>query len=150
MNPVRKRVASRKTPESGLLALPRRLLLDTHVWLWWQKDDARLGPRTRHLLMHASDVHFSAASAWEIAIKTAIGKLALPRNADIEAELAHCGFLPLPVQIAHAERLRDLPILHRDPFDRLLIAQARVEGLTLVTADAQLAAYDVNLVDATK
>ena len=126
----------------------RRLLLDTHVWLWWQADDARLGTRTRRLVQRASEVRFSAASAWEIAIKVAIGKLKLPKNADIGVELAESGFLELPVAIAHAEEVRSLPPLHRDPFDRLLVAQARVEGLTLVTADRALAAYELAVLDA--
>ena len=128
---------------------PRRLLLDTHVWLWWQAGDARLGPETRQRLQRASEVRLSAASAWEIAIKIAIGKLTLPKGADIAAELAHCGFLSLPVEIVHAEDVRRLPPLHRDPFDRLLVAQARVEGLTLVTADRQLGAYGIAVLDAT-
>ena len=129
--------------------VPRRLLLDTHVWLWWQAGDARLGPQTRQRLQRASEVRFSAASAWEMAIKIAIGKLTLPKGADIAAELAHSGFLSLPVEIVHAEDVRRLPPLHRDPFDRLLVAQARVEGLTLVTVDRQLAAYGIAVIDAT-
>ena len=128
---------------------PRRLLLDTHVWLWWQADDPRLGPAARRNIHSAAEVRFSAASAWEIAIKSALGKLRLPRGADIDAELARDGFVPLAVEIAHADGVRALPALHRDPFDRLLVAQALAEGLTLVTADAALARYDVPVVDAT-
>ncbi len=127
---------------------PRRLLLDTHVWLWWQADDDRLGADARQMIQFASEVRFSAASAWEIAIKVGIGKLTLPRNADIAAELAHSGFVALPVEIVHADEVRRLPALHRDPFDRLLVAQARVEALTLVTADRQLAKYGVAVADA--
>ncbi|MGH7668823.1 MAG: type II toxin-antitoxin system VapC family toxin [Gemmatimonadaceae bacterium] len=133
----------------GLQTLPRRLLLDTHVWLWWQADDSRLGAGARRTIAGAAEVKFSAASAWEIAIKVAIGKLSLPRAADIEAELARDGFLPLPVEIAHAEGMRALPDLHRDPFDRMLVAQARAEELTLVTANPALSGYDVPVVDAT-
>ncbi|MES2176321.1 MAG: type II toxin-antitoxin system VapC family toxin [Gemmatimonadota bacterium] len=128
---------------------PRRLLLDTHVWLWWQANDGRLGAKARRLIQRASEVRFSAASAWEIAIKTSIGKLALPTNADIAGELAHSGFLPLPVELAHAEVVRALPYIHRDPFDRLLVAQARYEALTLVSADRALAAYGISVEDAT-
>jgi PIN domain nuclease of toxin-antitoxin system len=128
---------------------PRRLLLDTHVWLWWQAGDARLGAHAKQLLQRATEVRFSAASAWEIAIKVAIGKLTLPVDADIAAELSYNGFLPLPVEIAHADDVRRLPLHHRDPFDRLLVAQARLEALTLVTADRQLAAYGITVVDAT-
>jgi PIN domain nuclease of toxin-antitoxin system len=127
---------------------PTRVLLDTHVWLWWQADDPRLGVKTRRVLQRASEVRFSAASAWEIAIKVAIGKLTLPPDADIAAELARSGFLALSVELAHAEDVRRLPSLHSDPFDRLLVAQSRVEGLTLVTADRQLAAYGATVMDA--
>jgi PIN domain nuclease of toxin-antitoxin system len=135
-------------PKTPSLA-PRRLLLDTHVWLWWQADDSRLGPAARRYLASAREVRFSAASAWEIAIKCAIGKLTLPKNADIEYELERDGFVPLSVDIAHTDAVRTLPALHRDPFDRLLVAQALAEGLTIITADPDLARYDVSVVDAT-
>ena len=149
MTPAWRRVrkAFAAAPSSGLA--PRRLLLDTHVWLWWQAGDARLGSQARQRLERASEVRFSAASAWEIAIKVGIGKLTLPKRADIEVELAESGFVALPVEIAHAEHVRRLPPLHRDPFDRLLVAQAHVEALTLVTADRELAAYGIELLDAT-
>ncbi|MDB4915228.1 MAG: PilT protein [Gemmatimonadetes bacterium] len=129
--------------------VPRRVLLDTHVWLWWQKNDKRLGVRTRRLIAGSSEVRFSLASAWEMSIKEALGKLVLPRDANIALELAHSGFQELSIGLAHTEELRRLPMLHRDPFDRMLIAQSRVEGLTLVTVDAQLGAYDVQVHDAT-
>jgi PIN domain nuclease of toxin-antitoxin system len=146
--------ARRRTRKSFVAApvtalAPRRLLLDTHVWLWWQDDDARLVSLTRRLIQRASEVRFSAASAWEIAIKVAIGKLKLPKGADIGAELENSGFLALPVDIAHADDVRRVPHLHGDPFDRLLVAQARVEGLTLVSADRQLVAYGIPVLDAT-
>jgi len=151
VTPARRRA---RRPPSGVAPVselaPRRLLLDTHVWLWWQADDSRLGPRTRELLQRASEVRFSAASAWEIAIKVAIGKLVLPPEANISDELSHSGFLALPIEIAHAEDVRRLLPLHNDPFDRLLVAQSRVEGLTLVTADRQLAAYGIPVLDATE
>lgn len=127
---------------------PRRVLLDTHVWLWWQADDARLGAATRRLLQRASEVRFSVASAWEIAIKVAIGKLTLPLAADIAAELSRTGFMSLSIELAHAEEVRKLPRLHADPFDRMLVAQSRVEGLTLVSADRELAAYGITVLDA--
>ncbi|MEO5813776.1 MAG: type II toxin-antitoxin system VapC family toxin [Gemmatimonadaceae bacterium] len=150
MTPARRRARRSVTATAPVTELaPRRLLLDTHVWLWWQADDVRLGPRTRDLVQRASEVRFSAASAWEIAIKVAIGKLTLPANADITDELLQSGFLSLPVEVAHADDVRRLPPLHGDPFDRLLIAQSRLEGLTLVTADRQLAAYDITVIDAT-
>jgi PIN domain nuclease of toxin-antitoxin system len=126
------------------------LLLDTHVWLWWQLDDRRLGAKARTAIASAAEVRLSAASVWEMAIKSAIGKLALPRGADIADELERDGFIPLAVEVEHADGVRALPALHRDPFDRLLVSQAIAEGLTLVTADAQLAGYGVTLVDAGK
>jgi PIN domain nuclease of toxin-antitoxin system len=142
---VREQAPRTKTPNLA----PRRLLLDTHVWLWWQADDNRLGPTARRYIATAREIRFSAASAWEIAIKCAIGKLTLPKNADIESELERDGFVPLSVDIAHADAVRTLPALHRDPFDRLLVAQALVEGLTIVTGDPDLTRYDVPVVDAT-
>lgn len=133
----------------GAETVSRRLLLDTHVWLWWQADDTRLGTESRQLIQRASEVRFSAVSAWEIAIKAGLGKLQLPKGADVGAALAESGFVALPVDIEHAEDVRRLPDLHRDPFDRMLVAQARVEGLTMVTADRQLAAYGIPVIDAT-
>lgn len=94
-------------------------------------------------------MRFSAASAWEIAIKSAIGKLEVPAGSSISRELELDGFTQLPVTIAHADAVRQLPPLHRDPFDRMLVAQALVEGLTIVTADEALRAYGVAVVDAT-
>lgn len=133
----------------GAETVSRRLLLDTHVWLWWQADDTRLGTESRRLIQRASEVRFSAVSAWEIAIKAGLGKLQLPKGADVGAALAESGFVALPVDIEHAEDVRRLPDLHRDPFDRMLVAQARIEGLTMVTADRQLAAYGIPVIDAT-
>ena len=128
--------------------LARRLLLDTHVWLWWQLDHPRLGTAAREAIAAASEVRLSVASVWEISIKAALGKLSLPKGADILRELELDGFTPLPIELAHAVRVADLPPLHRDPFDRMLIAQAILEGLTLVTADPQLSQYGVRLLDA--
>lgn len=148
--PSRSRAASLAPDSSTLELSARRLLLDTHVWLWWQSGDRRLGQETRALLQRASEVRFSAASVWEMSIKSSIGKLILPPNADIAAELALAGFRALPVEIDHAAAVQHLPLLHRDPFDRMLVAQAQLEGLTLVTGDVALSAYDVPTVDATK
>lgn len=119
-----------------------RLLLDTHILLWWLADDAHLGARGRELIANPEHVVFySAASVWEIRIKAAIGKLDLP---DTFADaLAAQAFEALSVTAAHAHMLRDLPLLHRDPFDRMLVSQARAEHLTLVTHDEVLTRYDV-------
>ena len=118
------------------------LLLDTHVLLWWLQDDPRLGARTRQTIADRGDpVAASAASVWEIGIKRATGRLEAPAEIGsiIEAE----GFEPLPITFAHATEAGALPRYHADPFDRMLVAQARTEGLILVTADPKIARYDV-------
>ena len=117
-----------------------RLLLDTHAFLWWCEDDPRLGEVERQAIRDgANDVILSAASVWEMAIKQALGRLKVPEPPSRAA--LRLGFEPLPISFAHAETTALLPPLHRDPFDRLLIAQARTEGLTLVTRDPSIRAY---------
>ena len=121
-----------------------RLLLDTHVLLWWLADDRRLGARARALISNADNsVYVSAASAWEISIKRALGKLKAPPSLDGSVEEA--GFEKLSIEFQHAERAGALPPLHSDPFDRMLIAQALLEDLVLVTGDKSLAEYGVQL-----
>lgn len=117
--------------------------MDTHALLWAVSEPRRLPPAVAEQVSDASVlVYASAASAWEIAIKAALGKLTA--DARVLARGIHdAGFTELPVTIAHASRLRDLPPLHRDPFDRLLVAQALDEGLTIVTHDAFIARYPV-------
>ena len=117
------------------------LLLDTHVFLWWQAGDPRLGNEAKEQVSQAPLVFISAASAWEAAIKTGLGRLRLPQT--VEAGVEEAGFSKLPVTFAHAERVSSLPRHHADPFDRLLIAQAQHEGLTLVTHDSAFRSYDV-------
>lgn len=124
----------------------RRLLLDTEALIWWDADDRRLGPRARADIRTATEVYVSAASAWEIAIKVALGKLRTKRRAALA--VADGGFRELPLTFEHADALESLPWHHRDPFDRLLLATAQVEGLTIVTSDGQFEDYDVPLVDA--
>lgn len=127
----------------------RELLLDTHVFLWWLADDRRLGPETRALIAKPTvPVHVSAATAWEIAVKRAMGKLDAP--GDIEGWIADEGFFELPLGVAHAVESAALPWHHRDPFDRLLIAQARLEELALVARDDEIDRYDVLVVDASR
>jgi len=118
-----------------------RLLLDTHALLWWLADDARLERSAVEAISDAEIVAVSAASAWEIGIKQAIGKLDGPD--DLSAEMATNGFIELPVTVAHALAAGALPPLHADPFDRMLVAQARAEGFTLVTRDQRLADYGI-------
>lgn len=124
-----------------------RLLVDSHVALWWLADDAALGPQARQSIESADQVHFSAVTPWELGIKRALGKIAIPDG--LVATLESGGFLALPIAARHAGHAPALPPHHRDPFDRMLVAQAQLDALTLVTADDALSAYDVQLLDAT-
>ncbi|HEX4681775.1 MAG TPA: type II toxin-antitoxin system VapC family toxin [Gemmatimonadaceae bacterium] len=144
------RIAERPPSSQGSERNERsqRLLLDTHVWLWWQAGDSRLGGSTRSAIGEAGEVFFSMASAWEIAIKASLGKVTLPRSADIAAELAIDGFVPLGIEFEHARLLASIPGHHRDPFDRMLIAQAIAEDLTIVSADTWVSRYDVRRLEA--
>ena len=117
-----------------------RYLLDTQVYLWFLVDSGRLSKKARSALDGAEQLFVSAASVWEAAIKQAIGKLAV-ETADLVAGIERSGFTELPVTASHAARVATLPHHHRDPFDRLLIAQAIVEPLHLLTADPGLAQY---------
>jgi PIN domain nuclease of toxin-antitoxin system len=125
-----------------------RLLLDTHVWLWMVADPGRLSPEARDELADMDNtLLFSAASGWEIAVKHGLGKLILPSAPRdyVPDRLRRSGVLPLAVELDHVLRVSELPPHHRDPFDRLLVAQAQALDLRLVTADSQLDAYDVDL-----
>jgi PIN domain nuclease of toxin-antitoxin system len=121
------------------------LLLDTHVLIWWD-EGARLAAEARRGIEKADAVYVSAASAWEIAIKIGLGRLRPTRT--VEQAASESGFLELPVTFAHAERVANLPSHHRDPFDRLLIAQADVEELALVTRDPVFGRYPVEVIQA--
>jgi len=119
-----------------------RLLVDTDALLWWLTDDPRLSEKAREALADpANDVLVSTASVWEIAIKRALGKLSAPD--DLPDHIVAQGFSWLPVGAEHAWHVRDLPPHHRDPFDRLLVAQALSERLPIVSADARFGAYGV-------
>ena len=123
------------------------LLLDARALLWWLADDPRLGRHARaEIAKHSNSIYVSAAAAWEIATKRAIGKLEAPGR--IAAWIDEEGFLELPISVAHAVRSVELPAHHRDPFDRLMIAQAQLEDLTLVARDDRIDAYDVSILDA--
>lgn len=123
------------------------LLLDTHVLLWWLRDDPRLGVRARDVIADpGTTVYLSPVVMWEIRIKQAIGKLDVPL--DFRAVVDAQGFTELPLTIDHTDALDALPMHHRDPFDRMLIAQARSEGLTLITADDSFRTYEVPVVPA--
>jgi PIN domain nuclease of toxin-antitoxin system len=126
-----------------------RALLDTHVFLWWILDQPRLSPRARDLICDGtSELFFSAASGWEIAIKAQLGKIKLPDDPlkFTLGQLEINAFTELPVRLAHALQVATLPALHRDPFDRLLVAQSQVEHLPLVSADPLVARYDVQVI----
>lgn len=118
-------------------------LADTHIILWSISDDQRLGEQHRAILESDAVVFASAASVWEIAIKRSIGKLNAPD--DLPALLPRMQFQPLAVTLQHAHAVGDLPPHHGDPFDRLLIAQARLESLTILTSDSHFSRYDVAL-----
>lgn len=126
-----------------------KLLLDTAPLLWLLLGSERVTPSTRDLLADSgNDLYASAVSAWEMAIKLALGKLPVPPTIGqwLPGELAAMRATPLPITIAHATAVEWLPRHHRDPFDRLLIAQAMVEGLTVVTADRLFERYTVPLI----
>jgi PIN domain nuclease of toxin-antitoxin system len=126
------------------------LLLDTHTLIWWMDDDKRLGRRARALLRDPkNDVCISAASIWEVSIKTALGRLKINASFEesIEGELEQ-DFRALPITFAHAFAVQHLPLHHGDPFDRILVAQAQCENLTLLTSDPSMEPYDVRTIDA--
>ncbi|MEK6588120.1 MAG: type II toxin-antitoxin system VapC family toxin [Chloroflexota bacterium] len=126
-----------------------RLLLDTQVFLWWIVDEESLSDHARNLMRDGSNILFlSAASAWEIAIKASIGRLDIGGEpAKVIAEqMAANAIQPLPIQVTHALHTYDLPRHHRDPFDRLLIAQCQVEGLPILTSDHLFLRYEVDTV----
>lgn len=123
-----------------------RLLLDTHIVLWAMLDDPRLPPGIRQAIADCETLRISAVTVWEVAIKTGLGKLAVP--ADLFERAAAAGAQPLAITWDHAEAVRHLPLHHADPFDRLLIAQAQCEGLVLASVDRKFADYGVPLIDA--
>ncbi len=123
-------------------------LLDTHIFLWWVLNHPNLSRSIRATIADPTHaVYVSAASAWEMMIKSSIGKLTLPSSPErwIKEQLRLNAFLPLPISIEHALAVASLPPLHKDPFDRIIIAQANVEGLTLITDDAIIPQYAVKV-----
>lgn len=125
-----------------------KILFDTQVWLWWLLSPERINPKSRNLIADPHNtLFFSAASSWEIAIKSALKKLKLPLPPKeyIPSRLVNQGMLSLPIDHRHALHVAELPNHHHDPFDRMLVAQAQIEKLSLLTADAQLKKYKVDL-----
>jgi PIN domain nuclease of toxin-antitoxin system len=119
------------------------LLLDSHILLWWLSGSRRLNPTARKAIADSVRAYVSAATVWEIAIKMALGKLEF--RGDIEEQLAINNLVPLVVTVPHAVAAAALPAYHSDPFDRMLVAQAKVESLTLVTHDVRLRDYGVHV-----
>lgn len=125
-----------------------RLLLDTHALLWWLADDEALGEKAReHIAAAENEIIVSAASMWEIAIKQRLGKIEA-EIAEIEREVAQQGMVRLGIEAGHLIELTSLPDHHRDPFDRMLVAQARVEDMPIMTRDTDIAAYSVDRIAA--
>jgi PIN domain nuclease of toxin-antitoxin system len=117
-----------------------RLLLDTHALIWWMADAPELSDRARSAIAERSnEVMVSIASLWEIVIKRALGKLEFPE--DVETTLAVEGFGLLPIGLGHLRALESLPALHRDPFDRMVVAQALADGFVMVSGDPAVARY---------
>jgi PIN domain nuclease of toxin-antitoxin system len=122
-----------------------KLLLDSHTFLWWLAEDPKLKAGARQAVADPSSiVHVSAATVWELSIKAALGKLDLD-GADLVEEIEENGFVELPMTARHSLAAATLPRHHDDPFDRMLIAQARIEGLTIVTRDPAFRDYEVGL-----
>jgi PIN domain nuclease of toxin-antitoxin system len=120
--------------------------LDTHAFLWWITEDRRLSARAREAMTDGgNDLLLSAVSGWEIAIKASLGRITLPIPIDgfLSEQLRRNGIGTLPIEMRHALGVHALPLLHRDPFDRLLVAQAQLEKLRILTSDPQIAQYDV-------
>jgi PIN domain nuclease of toxin-antitoxin system len=123
-----------------------RVLLDTHAFLWWIDDSPQLSDRARATIAEGSnDLFLSAASGWEIAIKAQLGKIRVQGELDafMAAQLHQNNISVLSIQLAHALHVASLPLLHRDPFDRLLVAQGRLEDMPILTADPLMQQYDI-------
>lgn len=126
-----------------------RLLLDTHTFLWWIDDAPQLSTAARRAIGDANtECHLSLASCWEMAIKSSLGKLQLAKPIErfVSEQLAANNFTLLNIELRHAAKIEKMPFHHRDPFDRLLIAQAMTEKLAVVTADKAFAGYGVKII----
>jgi PIN domain nuclease of toxin-antitoxin system len=125
------------------------VLIDTHTFLWWNSEDAQLSLRAKEIIANGNnEVFISAASVWEIVIKTAKGRLVLPEPPDqyISIRMNLYRFRPLPIQISHAAHVYELPPIHNNPFDRMLIAQSQMESLPLLTNDDNIRRYELDTI----
>ena len=124
-----------------------KYLVDTHIFIWWMKQDKRIKKEIKSILQDPQNyIYLSIATVWEIVIKKKIGKLKIPH--DWKVTLKESNFLLLPISLEHVYKLENLPLHHRDPFDRMLVSQAIVENATLITGDNKLWQYDVALLKA--
>lgn len=126
-----------------------KYLLDTHVFLWWNLGDPRLSDNATAIISDGNnEIFLSAVSAWEIAIKVAKKRLTIPEEPVrfVPSRMQLHSFQPLPIQIHHATRIYELPIYHTDPFDRLLIAQSQLESMPLISVDADIRRYEVEVI----
>ncbi len=126
-----------------------KVILDTQAFIWWISDSPRLSAHARQVISTAETALFSAASAWEIAIKAGLGRLELPAGdlgSFVHDQLAENRFEALPVHLAHALAVHSLPLHHRDPFDRMLVAQSKVLKIPVVTCDSTLAQYEIDVI----
>jgi len=126
-----------------------KALLDTSTFLWWNLDSPNLSLTARKFIADGTnEIYLSAASAWEIAIKYSRGRLLLPEEPSryVGNRMAHYQFLALPIQVSHALQVTQLPSIHQDPFDRLLVAQCQLEDLPILTSDSEIRQYDVKVI----
>lgn len=126
-----------------------RVLLDTHAFLWWITDDPRLSKRARAVIRSGrNELFLSAASGWEIAVKAGLGRIRLPEpiGSFLLDQMVRNGIEAMPVSMRHALHVHTLPLLHRDPFDRMLVAQAQLEALEILTADPAIRQYAVKTI----
>jgi PIN domain nuclease of toxin-antitoxin system len=126
-----------------------KVLLDTHTFLWWNMDSPQLSQRAKEMIASSkTEVYLSAASTWEIAIKCQKGKLILPESPEkyVISRISYYGFETLPIHISHTLKTYSLPLIHADPFDRILIAQCDLENMSIVSADEYIQQYEVNVI----
>jgi PIN domain nuclease of toxin-antitoxin system len=125
----------------------KRILLDTHALIWWLNGDNKLGLNAIEQISNPeNDIYVSAATVWEMSIKQQMGKLVAPE--DIESKVEQAGFSALPITLFHGQQAGKLPLHHKDPFDRMLIAQSQAEGLQILTKDEHFPAYGIRLINA--